>query len=306
MCYTILGMGKSSTVPTMRKYAIGWGLLPNRDSLPLVAAVSALYLVVTLGEQVLSGVVSIPAFWVVDFTAALPVPVLLAAGPAALWGIPLGYVLSDAAMGSLGPGTLVIAGAQLYLGYATCKLLRWFDADAPRISDFVGFGRFVLAVTVAAAGAAAISGWGGEAIHRTPFFIAAPAAFAEFALLSIPFALPLAGLFRRVASAGASTFGVTAPPRRQFDGQPNLRRVAAVTVGWIVVGMGASVGYRTFEKIPAYPFSTRNLEFVLLLRQPTLFGPGAGRLQVLLGAVLLAVLVVLLIKPSEQTEVSAS
>lgn len=289
----------------MGNYEIGWGLLPSRSSLPLVAAVGAIYLLVTLGEQVLSGVVSIPAFSVVDLTAALPVPVLLAAGPAALWGIPLGYVLSDAATGSLGPGTLVIAGAHLYLGYATCKLLRWFDADTLRISDLVGFGRFVLAVTLAAAGAAAISGWGGEAIHQTPFFVAVPAAFAEFALLSIPFALPLAGLFRRVASAGASAFGVTAPPRQRFDGQPNLRRVAAVTVGWVVVGTVASVGYRAFEKIPAYSFTTRNLEFVLLLRRPTLFGPGAGRLQVLLGAILLSVLVVLLVKPSERVEAPA-
>ncbi|MFO7925677.1 MAG: hypothetical protein ACQET5_00135 [Halobacteriota archaeon] len=282
----------------MRNDGIGRRILPSRDSLPLVAAVGALYLLVTLGERVLSGAVSIPAFSVVELTAVLPVPVLLAAGPAALWGIPLGYVLSDAATSSLGPGTLVGAGAHLYLGYATCKLLRWFDADAPRVS--VGFGRFVPAVTIAAAGAAAISGWGGEVIHRTPFFVAAPTAFAEFALLSIPFALPLAGLFGRVASAGASALGVTAAPRRRFDGRPNLRRVAAVTLGWVGLGTVASVGYRTFEKIPAGAFTSRDLEFVLLLRQPTLFGPGAGRLQVLLGSVLLSVLVVLLVEPSER------
>ncbi|WP_128904477.1 hypothetical protein [Halorubrum amylolyticum] len=294
----------------MRNDGIARGLLSDRGSPPLVAAVGALYLLVTLGERALSGVVSVPAFSVVELTAALPVPVLLAVGPAALWGIPLGCVLSDAATGSLGPGTLVGAGAHLYLGYATCTLLRGFDADAPRVSvssvrERIGLGRFVLVVALAAAGAAAISGWGGELVHRTPFFVAAPAAFAEFVLLSAPFALPLAGLFGRAGSAGASALGVTATPRRRFDRQPDRRRVAAVTVGWVVVGTVASVGYRTFEKIPAGPFTSRDLEFVLLLRQPTLFGPGAGRLQVLLGAVLLSVLVILLVWPSERSEVPA-
>ncbi|WP_050032182.1 hypothetical protein [Halorubrum halophilum] len=294
----------------MRNYELGRGLLPGRDSLPLIAAVGGLYLLVTLGERVLSGVVSIPAFSVVELTAALPVPVLLAAGPAAMWGIPLGLVLSDAATSSLGPGTLVSASAHLYLGYATCSLLRRFDGDAPRLSvsvvrERIGLGRFVLAVALAAAGAAAVFGWGGELTHRTPFFVAAPVAFAELALLSVPFALPLAGLFERAASAGTSAFGVTAPLRRQFDGRPDLRRVAGVSVGWLAVGTVASVGYRTFEKVPAGAFTSRDLEFVLLLRQPALFGPGAGRLQVLLGAVLLSVLVVLLAEPSERAEVPA-
>jgi len=288
----------------MRTHEIGWKTLPGRDSLPLVAGVGALYLLVTLGERILSGVVPIPTLSVVDWTAVLPVPVLLAAGPAALWGIPLGYVLSDAATSSLGPHTLVGVGAHLYLGYATCKLLSWFDGDASRGSVSVGLGRFVLAVALAAAGAAAISGWGSEVVHQTPFFIAVLPAFAEFALLGVLFALPLAGLFRRAASAGTSALGVTAAPEQQFDGRTNLRRVAAVTVGWLVVGTVASVGYRAFEKLPAGTFTSRDLEFVLLLRQPTLFGPGAGRLQVLLGAVLLSVLVVLLVWPSERAEVS--
>ena len=295
-----------TTRSAMRSEGISRRLLPERDSLPLIATVGALYLLVTLAEWLLSAVVSVPAFSVVQLTAALPIPVLLAAGPAALWGIPLGYVLSDAAMGSLGPGTLVGAGALVYLGYATCRLLRWFDADTPRVSVSVGrertgLGRFVFAVAVAAAGAAAISGWGGEIIHRTPFFVAAPTAFAEFVFLSVPFALPLAGLFGRIVS----TFEVTDAARERFDGRLAFSQVAAVTVGWVVTGTVASVGYRTFEKLPAGSFTSRDLDFVLLLRQPTLFGPGAGRLQVLLGAVLLSVLVVLLVEPSEREEVPA-
>jgi hypothetical protein len=287
----------------MRSEGIGKRLLPKRDSLPLIATVGAFYLLVTLGERLLSGVVSVPTFSVVELTAVLPVPVLLAFGPAALWGIPLGYVLSDVATSSLGPGTLVGAGAHLYFGYATCRLLRWFDADTPRVSvsvgpERIGLGRFVFAVVLAAAGAAAISGWGGEIIHRTPFFVAAPTAFAEFVLLSVPFALPLAGLFGRVTS----TFEVTDATRARFDGRLALLQVAAVTVGWVVIGTVASVGYRTFEKLPAGSFTSRDLDFVLLLRQPVLFGPGAGRLQVLLGAVLLSVLVLLLVEPSERAE----
>lgn len=290
---------------SMRTHEIGRGFIPSRDSLPLVAGIGALYLLVTLGERVLSGILSMPALSVIDWTAALPVPVLLAVGPAALWGIPLGYALSDAAMSSLGPATLIGAGAHLYIGYATCKLLSWFDGDVSRGSVSVGFGRFGLSVALAAAGAAAISGWGSEVVHQTPFFVAAPLAFAEFALLGVLFALPLAGLFRRVASTGTSALGVTAAPRQRFDGRTNLRRVAAVTVGWLVVGTVASVGYRAFEKLPAGSFTSRDLEFVLLLRRPTLFGPGAGRLQVLLGAVLLSVLVVLLVGPSERAEAPA-
>lgn len=285
----------------MRSEGIGKQLLPERESIPLIATVGACYLLVTLGEWLLSGFVSIPTFSVVELTAALPVPVLLAAGPAALWGIPFGYVLSDLATSSLGPGTLVGAGAHLYFGYATCRLLRWFDADAPRVSvsvgrERIGLGPFVFAVVLAAAGAAAISGWGGEVVHRTPFFFAAPMAFAEFVLLSVPFALPLAGLFGRVASA----FEGTVDTRERFDGRLPLLQVAVVTVGWVVIGTVASVGYRTFEKLPAGSFTSRDFETVLLLRQPALFGPGAGRLQVLLGAILLSVLVVLLVEPSER------
>ena len=51
-----------------------------------------------------------------------------------------------------------------------------------------------------------------------------------------------------------------------------------------------SLGYRVFEQIPADSFLRRNLDVMVTIQRSEFLGPGAGRLQVVFGAVMFVTL----------------
>lgn len=265
--------------------------IPDRAYVPAIASAGLLYLLVTFLETALNSLFALPSLSAFELTSALPIPLVLVAGPVALWGIPVGYVLSDVASNAVGAHTLVGACAHLYLGYAASRLAGRLGFDAPVSAASLArgrvFGRFLLLVGVAAAGAAAVVGFGSEIARLTPFFVAAPSAFAEFFALTLVVALPLMPLLRSAVSAAESS-------RPNGADGISLRLVVGVTLAWTALGTVGSVGYRTFEKISTGYFLSNGLEFALLLRRPALFGTGAARVQAVFGAVCLSVLLCLL------------
>ncbi|MFC6825393.1 hypothetical protein [Halopelagius fulvigenes] len=268
--------------------------LPDRDYASVIAFVGVLYPLVTALETALRSLFSLPSLSAFELTSALPIPLVLVVGPVALWGVPVGYVLGDVTSNAVGAHTLVGACAHLYLGYSASRLAGRLGIDAPvSASSLAGrtvVGRFLLVVGVAAAGAAAVVGWGSEVVHRAPFFVAAPSAFAEFFLVTLAFALPWVRILRSAAAAGVPTVDV----RPRGAGELDVRRVVGATLAWVLLGTAGSVGYRTFEKIPAQYFVSHGAEYALLLDRPALFGAGAGRVQAVFGAVCLSLLLCLL------------
>lgn len=282
--------------------------LPSLEDVPAIASISLLYVLVTVVETLLASTFSLPFLIGVELTSALPVPLALVAGPVALWGIPLGYVLGDVASSGVGTSTLVGAGAHLYVGYSAWKLARRFDLHVTESTRSVGSAgvvkRFFPVVGLSTAGGAAIVGWGSEIFHVAPFFFAASAALLEFLTLNVLSTLLILLLFG-IADAGVTSSGVSRFQSGESTGRFSPRWVALLTFAWLVLGAVGSVGYRTYEKIPSDYFLSANQEFLLQLRRPELFGLGAGRLEVLLGAILLSALVGVLWGATDRREGTA-
>lgn len=276
-----------------------------RESVLSVGVVALLYLLVTVSADALAFSLSIPLLANGALTAALPVPLVLALGPVSLLGIPVGYAVSELVRGAVGWYTVVGAAAHLFLGYSGGKLARWFDLERPaapsEVARFAVLGRFFVLAALSAGGAAALSAWGGEVVGLAPFYATVLGAFVSYFLLTFALGLPLSVLFRAAVSGAESRFGVALSTPAALTGRFSLRGVAAVTAVWILLGAVGSVGYRSFERISPGSFAERNLDFVLVLNRPDLFGPGAGRVQALFGALLFSVLVFVYLGPERSS-----
>jgi len=268
----------------------------DRHFLGSTVFICLLYLCVTAVDVVVRSQLSLPFLAAVDLTHALPVVLGLSIGVVAVWSLPVAIVVTDLATGALGPWTVVEICVQLYLGYAAYRMAEQLGLDvrAP-ISDLARpapVGRFLLVVAIAATGAGAIAGWGSEIVGRAPFFVTAPASALGYFVLTLVVGLPLLAILRVGIQASEDRFDVEWHRTGTSSGRFGLRRITLVTGTWFVLGTVGSIGYRTLEKLPTTALSRRNLAFIKTLEQPDLFGAGAGRIQVLLGAFLVSALLV--------------
>jgi hypothetical protein len=283
------------------------GFLPARSHAPAITFISLLYILVTVFENAFASLTSLSALSWVELTGVLPIASAVVFGPSALWGILAGTALSDVASNAFGPSAFVGVAVHLYLGYAASKLAQKFDIDAFVSPSYFArrstLGQFLLLVTVPVAGASAIAGWGGEIVHTAPFFFLTTRTFVELLCLNLVFTLPLVELCRLVASTSAVRFDALPSDSGDRDGRFDLWRVVGVTLTWVVLGTIGSLGYRTFEKIPpGYFWSNNNEAVLLLLDRPELFGLGAGRVQVVFGALLFSLLVSTFVRDSGRRE----
>jgi len=225
-----------------------------------------------------------------ELVAVLPIPLALVFGRRVLWVLPMGYALTDLLGGAVGTGTIFIALAHVYLGYAAVRLSGRYDGFPLRSADSVRstLRPFLMTVGVATAGATAIVAWGWEITHVTPFFVTVvfvlPVALALNAVVALPLTVGL-----------RAALGVEPGDAESF-GRRRAASVGLLTAGWVVAGTVLSLGYRSFERVPRTVFVDRDVAFLLLFDRPDLFGPGAGRLQALLGAIALSSLVLTLAK----------
>jgi hypothetical protein len=144
-----------------------------------------------------------------------------------------------------------------------------------------------LVVGLAGTGAAAVAAWAAVLVGETVFFVAVPAALVVYAV--VPAVTTLTALGARLPIPVAAT---GSGPRAAGGG--GVRRVAGTTVAWLLLGTVGSLGYRSFEMLPAETMRLYGLGVLVPLREAAPFGPGATRIQVLLGVVALVALVVLL------------
>lgn len=263
------------------------------------------YVVVAILEGALVAAFDLPVLGWVDLVAALPIALVLAFGPMAVWTVPVGSFVASLIGGAGGVLAVVLAVAHAYMAYAAHVLFRRSTAMDGEATARAGWRqaltRYLLVIVTATAGAGAIVAWGGEMARTAPFFVTVVPASVGYLVLNLFCAVPLAAAFRRTLADGTEAVGL-AERLRTGPRTRSLRGVVAVTGVWILVGTLGSIGYRTLVAVPTDAFTRRGLDVVLALEQPTLFGPGAGRLQVLFGAVMFVWLLVTLHDGREVTE----
>lgn len=256
----------------------------------------ALAILLYLGVQFLQNVVvrfsANTLILSIDLTAALPLAILYGLGPIGLVGVPVGVLGADVISGSLAvPSVLTVAG-HTYLGMAAWRCGERFGL-APgfklrELFSFRGLAAGMAVLGLSTAGAAAVSGWGNEVLHQSPFYIAATGSLVGYIGAAMLLGIPMAWILRAVSGQARQSRRIASS--KQFP-TPDLRWISSLTVLWLLLGVLGSLGYRTFEQIPDRVRTVKNLEILSILDQPDLFGIGASRLQVVLGAVSLSLLV---------------
>lgn len=254
-------------------------------------AVGALsYPALALAEAGVATALDLPGLVWVEPAALLTLPLALLFGRAALLPAGAGVLLAAAAAGSLGVGTAVTLAATLYLGFAAAALAERLGVR-DKNEDAGAFAwtpaRYLLVVGLAGAGATAVAAWAAVLVGEAVFFVAAPAALVAYAAIPAVTTLPLTALGRRLPIPAATGSG----SRAAVGG---VRRVAGTTTAWLLLGTVGSLGYRSFEVLPAETMRLYGLGVLVPLHEAVPFAPGATRLQVLLGVVSLVVLVALL------------
>jgi hypothetical protein len=264
--------------------------------LSITAFVCLLYLLVTVVDIGVRSQLSIPLLAAVDVTHALPVVLALSLGVVAVWSLPIAIVVTDLMTGALGPWTVVGICAQFYLGYAAYRTAERLDLDVrvpvSELARPAPVGRLFLVVAIAATGAGAIAGWGSEIVGSAPFFVTAPVSALGYFVLTLVVGLPLLAILRVGLRTSEDRFDGELSQTDKSGVNFGLRRVTLLTGAWFVLGIVGSIGYRTLEKLPTTALSRRNLAFIKTLERPDLFGVGAGRIQVLLGVILVSALLV--------------
>ena len=254
---------------------------------PEVLALAALcYPALALVEAGVASTLDLPGLAWVEPAALLTVPLALLLGPVALVAAGVGVLLAAGATGALGLGVVTTLAATLYLGFATTALAGRLGVHDGGVGRFDWTpARYGLVVGVAGAGAAAVAAWSGVLVGEAVFYVAAPAALVAYAVVPLVTTLPLTAAGRRLPGVDSGAMA----PRPTSGG---VRRVAVTTLAWLLLGTLGSLGYRSFEVLPADTLRLYGLHVLVPVQEAAPFGPGATRLQVLLGVVAAAVLVV--------------
>lgn len=247
------------------------------------------YPALSLAEAEVATTFDLPGLVWVEPAALLTLPLVLLFGRAALLAAGVGVLLTAAATGALGMGTAATLVATLYLGFAAAALADRLGVRDGETSAFAWTPiRYLLVVGLAGAGAAAVAAWAAVLVGDAVFFVAAPAALVVYAAVPAVTTLPLTALGSRLTVPAAAS----GPDTRGASG--GVRRVAGTTAAWLLLGVAGSLGYRSFEVLPVETMQLYGLGGLVPLQEAAPFGPGATRLQVLLGVVALVALVVLL------------
>lgn len=224
----------------------------------LVVVIAAVYAAVLIP---FSGLVIIPGFTTVRPANVLPVVLSLLFGPAAAWGAAFGNLFADAFGGTLTWGSAWGFVGNFFFGFVAYRL--WGNlgplssGEEPDMRSVRGVVEYVVIAFVAAAGTAAIIGWGLDLLGLLPFSVlAAIIAVNDFLAAAILGPPLLYLLYPRVKAAGAlypNLLGgelLWVPLARQRVAAVGL---ATVAIGWLLVGIAISVGLQgvRFGVVPA-------------------------------------------------------
>jgi hypothetical protein len=256
---------------------------PSRGTVGVAVVTAAGYAALALGALPVPGYHS--------FAAGLALPLALLFGPVVGWGLAAGVILTALGRGSLAPVTLALLASVLVLALLGPHFAARFGPTLGRPADrsartLAGYG---LVVLVATSAAAATLGWAFELLGAGPFHLVAGPAFLGLLGSSLLCGVPLFAL--------AARFGDRLPlaERPPTTAHPSGRVLlgALVAPAWLLAGTVASVGFRVGQSLLPTTFTSRGLDFLLVVLDPALVGGGGRRVQVVLGAVSLVAIAAL-------------
>lgn len=228
--------------------------------------------------------------------------------PSAGLAIPLGVFFGVPAAVGIAAGALVVgvarAGIPLWvlfeaLSLFLLSLVSWrawalyFDPAIELSSSTLGqttvtgpagWIRFGSLTVLASVGAAAFLAWGGELLGLFPFYVTLPDVAARYVLATTVAGVPLAVVLSIVAGQTGSE------ETKQPESAPSRTRRRAfvlIPVVWGLAGFAGGVGFSIRERLDVTTFEEFGVEFLYHWVHPDIFGQGARRVQVALGAVLL-------------------
>lgn len=262
--------------------------------LPAITFGILLFLVAVLGEYLVFSWNAV----VVRFVPALVAVGGLLLGPLAVLGAITGYLAYLLMFGLLEPVALWETVGFLLLGYAIYEL--WgrlgplSSGHPPRLASVEQALEFTAVALLAALYASVIVGWGYALTAQLRFFPGAPL-FLLNTFLSVAL---VGGVF-----LGLFTFAADRIPelaRAAADGAQleNVDRIergmVLIPLAWLLIGSTLAIGVQMIELIPEVYFYLYDVEFLLFFKRTEIIGPGASRLQAVLGAVILVAWVVYL------------
>lgn len=232
-----------------------------------------------------------------SLVASLTLPLALLFGAAVGWGVAAGIVVTALARGSLAPETLVAVLAVLAVATLGPRLWgalpRLATGTLPTVLTDRGVVEYLTIAVVTSAAAAATLGWGYELLAASPFHLVAVPTFLALAAGTTVVGVPVLALGARV---GDRLPGRSLPTPRVPSRAPLLGALLAPV--WLLAGVVASLGFRVGQTLAPGTFTTRGLDVLLVLLDPSLVGWGGRRVQVLLGAVALVLGAFLVTRPA--------
>ena len=245
----------------------------------LVIGLVAGYVATSVAGSMAFRFVGIPRF---DLAIGLVLPYAMLFGGVGVLATVGGTIVGDVLNGTIGVTTLVGGAAHLFAGFVCYRLAdRSWDGQfrsTRSMLSIIAIGLF----TAAAAGA--MTGWGYEVLGIAPFYLAGP--------LTISYLLAFGGIGVPALIGGL---------RYQYQSIESGRAVSrtawmvgATLLGWLVIGLIASVSYYNLARIPAWALTDIGVGMLPGLITHPIIGPGAVHVQSFLAAVAIGTTMVLL------------
>ncbi|MFW6321528.1 MAG: hypothetical protein ACOC0Z_06715 [Halohasta sp.] len=239
------------------------------------------------GQLWIAGVVFTPS-------SGLAVPLGMGFGMPAAVGLAAGAVAKDLLRMTLSAET-ALSALSLFVAAAFAAVC-WRGWPSPAAVDGRRLDRWLavagLVVSASALGAATFA-WGSELVGIHPFYLAFGATFVSFLGSALAWLVVAALLVTRGWLPERVARIVARPTARVPSVRPR-RLLTVLPVVWAVAGLLWSVGFRIRERAPLDGFERLGLEALYYGIHPDLFGRGGRRAQVVFGALMGSLLVVVL------------
>ena len=216
-------------------------------------------------------------------------------GPIGALGAGLGALAATLLAGSASPLDLFTAAALFWMGSLSFYLLRGRDPGWRGIASWFHPVRSVVpfasvSLVAAAAGASTVA-WGYE-FEGTAAFYVAPRLALSYVTSALIVGLPLLYLLQYVGGWLPGLPPSRGPTRASTS---SIKAMVITPLAWLSLGSVWSAGYRAFARLHTtnpHALEERGLAFVAVLYNDLLFGPGGRYVQIVLGSIMVAVLVV--------------
>ncbi|WP_244605511.1 QueT transporter family protein [Halorussus marinus] len=214
----------------------------------LVAVVAALFAAVLIPFKALT---IVPGVTEIRPANAIPVAFGIMFGPAGAWGVAIGNLIGDIFGGTFGPGSAFGFAGNFFFALVSYKL--WGNlaplssGEEPTMDSARQVAELWVIALAGAAVCAAIIAWGLEVLGQFPFSVLGPVIALNNFLAAAVLGPPLLYLtYPRVREMGLLYPDVMDAPALSdaSSSRSTLAAfgLAAVSIAWLVIGVGLSVG----------------------------------------------------------------